>query len=96
MRVRKRKRAEEIHELLDRWTSYIRNHAEWRNKWRYEIILSREDFDVLNKERSTFLKPIDLSEPIHYNGFPVSVSARGVGTRLVKIVADEMEQEVWE
>lgn len=94
--MRAKKRAEKIHELLDRWTSYIRNHVEWHDVWRYEIILSREDFDVLNKERSIYFKPIDLSEPITYNGFPVSVSARGVGTRLVKIVADEMEQEVWE
>lgn len=94
--MRVKKRAEEIHELLDRWTSYIRDHAEWRDKWRYEIILSREDFDTLNKERSTILKPIDLSKPITYDEFPVSVSASGVETRLVKIVADEMEQIIWE
>lgn len=96
MRVGKRKRAEEIHELLGRWTSYIRDHVEWHDKWRYEIILSREDFDVLNKERSIYFKPIDLSEPIYYNGFPVSVSARGFGTRLVKIISDETEQKIWE
>lgn len=94
--MRARKRADEIHKLLDEWTSYIRDHVERHDKWRYEIILSREDFDTLNKERSTYFKPIDISKPITYNGFPVSVSLSGFGTRFVKTVADETEQEIWE
>lgn len=94
--MRAKKRAEEIHKLLDGWTSHIRDHVKWCDKWRYEIILSREDFDTLNEERSTILRPVDLSKPITYNGFPVSVSSRGFGTRLVKIISDETEQEIWE